>query len=63
MLRSDRGEIGFVHKLPFLEQAESCSKDSACSLHHIPKIVQIYSGAVKVNTKQANKIAGAAHSN
>lgn len=40
MLRSDRGEIGFVHKLPFLEQAESCSKDSACSLHHIPKIVQ-----------------------
>ena len=40
MLRSDRGEIGFVHKLPFVEQDESCAKDSSCSLHHIPKIVQ-----------------------
>lgn len=28
-----------------------------------PSIVQIYFGAVNVNTKHANKIAGAAHSN
>lgn len=31
--------------------------------NYIPKIVHTYSGAVSVNTKQANKIAGAVHSN
>ena len=30
--------------------------------HQILTIVQIYVGAVKVNTRQANRIAGAAHS-
>jgi len=33
------------------------------AFRYIPRICQMYSGAVRVNTRHANKIAGAAHSN
>lgn len=50
-----------MKKFQFVEQVESFYEDPACSFHHIPSIVQMYSDAADVNTRQANKIAGTVH--
>lgn len=43
----------------FKEQADSTLWEPACSFSYMPNIVQMYSGQVSANTRQANRIAGA----
>jgi hypothetical protein len=47
----------------FEEQADSTIRKPACSFTYMPNMPQIYKGHVKVKTRQAKRIAGAANSN